>query len=203
MLQWVSVRGYLIRKKKSVRPSSDNRKNLHYHRSSSSFGTFTDPIAARWTTQQGRSKPGDQVTSWWEVFCWASYSKKRKNWAGKWRLGTSLTDLTMRWWSSGTWEEGTRQTTGSQLVTAGPDFGLFRDLLGKSLRDGPGEKRGSGELVDFQGSPFPISKIFYPHGYRKSSKASLHRWTRWSWQNMFLWTWHTVIYFANDETEGD
>lgn len=64
--------------------------------------------------------------------------------------------------------------TNCRITTMDISSSLFRDLPGKLLRDGPGEKRGQGELVDFQRSPFPSSRMFHPHGYRKLSIGSLH-----------------------------
>ncbi|GAB0204436.1 mitochondrial enolase superfamily member 1 [Grus japonensis] len=54
----------------------------------------------------------------------------------------------------------------SKLATLnfkGADFGLFRDLLGKSTTtQSPGGKRGTRKLVSIQRSPPPSSGVIYP-----------------------------------------
>lgn len=100
--------------------------------------------------------------------------------------GEALAAETMRWWSSGSWAKGTRQTVESQFWRSGEQTltcaGIF---LQESMGDGPGDKRDHLFLSNITSFKLKNGPSQWAGNQAKVTEGR-HRWTSSSWQNWSL-----------------
>lgn len=71
-----------------------------------------------------------------------------------WMLGMVLTTVLMRWYNSGSWEDRVKQLGRSQPWISAEQAVVYSQIFLKKFNGiQPQRKRGSGELIAFQGSP--------------------------------------------------
>lgn len=108
-----------------------------------------------------------------------------KNWLWMWRLRATLAAGTVKWWSPGSWDKGTRQIVESDLDLGGETLVCTKISFGESLAHGLGEKRDPWELVNFQEKLSSSSKTVHAalQEVRQKGEKSCMDEQRCSWQN--------------------
>lgn len=125
-----------------------------------------------WGTNEGRCSVGPDMY-------------KQENWLGMWRSEVALAAVTLRWWTSGSWEEGSRQIAGSQSWNSGE---LTWASSGTCLKESHGIQswREGGSRRPGWFLRMTCSKLknypFWFSGKQVRVAGAPHGWTRSSWQ---------------------